>query len=85
MLFRLFQVFLAYVFLSGKLADPDPLPPTTNFFFETFPKRVYKQAQESVAAAMSLNSVSHSNYCLNDFKLQLATCNLQLQPATCKM
>ena len=38
MLFRLFQVFLAYVFLSGKLADPDPLPPllvenSTNFFF----------------------------------------------------
>ena len=27
MLFRLFQVFLAYVFLSGKLADPDSLPP----------------------------------------------------------
>ena len=26
MLFRLFQVFLAYVFLSGKLADPDSLP-----------------------------------------------------------
>ena len=37
MLFRLFQVFLAYVFLSGKLADPDPLPPllvenSINFF-----------------------------------------------------
>ena len=37
MLFRQFQVFLAYVFLSGKLADPDPLPPllvenSTNFF-----------------------------------------------------
>ena len=27
MLFRQFQVFLTYVFLSGKLADPDPLPP----------------------------------------------------------
>ena len=27
MLFSLFQVFLAYVFLSGKLANPDPLPP----------------------------------------------------------
>ena len=42
MLFRLFQVFLAYVFLSGKLADPDSLAPllvenSTNFFFETFP------------------------------------------------
>ena len=45
MLFRQFQVFLAYVFLSGKLADHDPLPPllvenSTIFFFifETFPK-----------------------------------------------
>ena len=44
MLFRLFQVFLAYVFLSGKLADPDPLPPSYwkiplfFFIFETFPK-----------------------------------------------
>ena len=42
MLFRQFQVFLAYVFLSGKLADPDSLPPllvenSTIFFFETFP------------------------------------------------
>ena len=27
MLFRQFQVFLAYVFLSGKLANPDPLSP----------------------------------------------------------
>ena len=44
MLFRLFQVFLAYVFLSGKLADHDPLPSllvensTIFFIFETFPK-----------------------------------------------
>ena len=45
MLFRLFQVFLAYVFLSGKLADPDPLSPPLSgkfhyffFIFETFPK-----------------------------------------------
>ena len=44
MLFRLFQVFLAYVFLSGKLADPDPplllVENSTKFFFmfKTFPK-----------------------------------------------
>ena len=44
-----------------------------------------KQAQESLAAAMSLNSVCHKHYCLCDFKLQLATCNFQLQHATCKM
>ena len=42
MLFRLFQVYLAYVFPNGKLADPDSLPPllvenSTIFFFETFP------------------------------------------------
>ena len=41
MLLRLFQVFLAYVFISGKLADPDSPPllveNSTIFFFETFP------------------------------------------------
>ena len=36
MLFRLFQVFLAYVFLSGKLADPDSLPPPLNGKFQYF-------------------------------------------------
>ena len=40
------------------------------------PVRTLKQAQESLAAAMSLYSVCHSNYCLRDFKFQLAACNL---------
>ena len=49
-------------------------------FFRTFHEHTMskKQAQESLAAAMSLNSFCLSNYCLSDFKLQLATCNLQL-------
>ena len=44
MIFRVFQVFLAYVFLSGKLADPDPLPTpllvenSTNLYFFLFLK-----------------------------------------------
>ena len=35
-----FLVILAYVFLSGKSADPTPpllVENSTNFFFETFP------------------------------------------------
>ena len=41
--FRQCQVFLAHVFLSGKLTDPDTRPPaplsgkSTIFLFETFP------------------------------------------------
>ena len=41
--FRPFPVFLAYVFLSGKSADPTPpllVENSTNFFFETFPYEV---------------------------------------------
>ena len=46
MIFRVFQVFLAYVFLSGKLVDPDPPPPlgensTVFFIFETFPNSTF--------------------------------------------
>ena len=41
--FRPFPVFCAYVFLIGKLADPNPpsllVENSPNFFFETFPKR----------------------------------------------
>ena len=36
MLFRLFQVFLAYVFLSGKLANPDPPPLSGKFHYFFF-------------------------------------------------
>ena len=50
--FRPFPVFLAYVFLSGKLADPDPLPPLSgkfHFFFLNLP------LVEIVVYLMSLN------------------------------
>ena len=94
--FRPFPVFWAYVFLSGKSADPTPplyVEHSTIYFFETFSKENIvswtqvairlnkispKQAQESLAAAMSLNSIvtSWADDCIEttDFKL--------LQPST---
>ena len=56
--FRPFPVFLAYVFLSGKSADPNPPPllveNSTNFFFETFPY-AYGRAYLTVPVLLTKN------------------------------
>ena len=51
MLFRQFQVFLAYVFLSGKLANPDPpslLVEDSTISFWTFPQQPFSYYTKAI-------------------------------------